>query len=684
MKPYRLPELLSPAGSPEAFEAAIDGGADAIYVGGTSFNARINARNFSSEDLRAAVKLAHTYGVKVYQTVNIMVYDRELDELLRAAEESADMGMDAFIVSDLGAASLIHRALPEMPLHGSTQMSVHDAAGAILLQKYGFTRVVPARELSKENIETLVRENPLEVEAFIHGALCVSHSGQCLFSSLVGGRSGNRGLCAQPCRLPYCSAEGKCGDRYPLSLKDLSLASHVKEIIESGVASLKIEGRMKSPEYVRGVTKIWRKLLDEGRDASVAELQALSELFSRGGFTDGYYTGSVGKKMLGVRSEEDKQASRDTEKFRKIERKLPLDMTVVLEADQPARLELTACGKSVSAEGDIPMAAISAPLDEENVKKCMAKLGDTAFVLQSFSLAMEERLMMPVSRLNALRREGVEKLTALLAEPVSYRVEKPEKKRSERKSIMRNVGRFRDLSQVTQSAQDFFDVILLPIEQYIYHGDKADGFVFPAVIMDSERESVAELLEKAAAYGPAYAVVSNLGQIELMKTYLPDTKMIADFRFNTANDESMVFLEALGFESVVLSAELTLPQLRDIHGAKAALVYGHLPLMTLEKCVLKALYGEKACQICDRDAGEMKDRKGVVFPVVRESRHLPQLHRNLVLNSLPTCMSDRQGELHAAGIVDRHFLFTAEDAKRVDEVIEAYRNGASLGKVRRI
>ncbi len=682
-KKIRLPELLSPAGSPEAFEAAIDGGADAIYVGGASFNARIHAKNFTEEALADAVKLAHTYGVKVYQTVNIMVQDRELEDFYRSAQRSAEIGMDAFIVSDLGAASLLHRALPDMPLHGSTQMSVHNAEGAKLLAEHGFTRVVPARELSKEDIAYMVENNPLEVEIFIHGALCVSHSGQCLFSSLVGGRSGNRGLCAQPCRLPYCAGDRKCGNEYPLSLKDMSLATHVREILESGVASLKIEGRMKSPEYVRGVTKIWRKLLDEARDATREDIEELSALFSRGGFTDGYYTGALTKKMLGVRSEEDKQLSRETERFHKITRKLPVDMQVRLQSNSPAVVTVSYGKHSVTVEGDIPEAAINAPLDEVGITKCMAKLGDSPFVLRNMDIQMTERLMMPVSRLNALRREAVAALSEKLAEKPIYRVEKNERKASQKKAYDRKVGRFMTAEQLTEQARAYFDICLLPLDVYANENTSADGFFMPAVVLDHEKETVSLWLEKAAEKKPTFAVLGNLGQIESVKKVLPDTKLIADFRFNVANDESMLFLEQKGFESTVLSPELTLPQLRDIHGSKSAIVYGRLPLMTLEKCVIKALYGEQACRsVCPAGKALMKDRKGILFPILRESS---LSHRNLIFNSLPTYMGDKQDELLRAGITDRHFLFTAESPDEVDCVIEAHLQGASLqDKVRRI
>ena len=681
MRQNGLPELLSPAGSPEAFEAAIDGGADAIYVGGASFNARINAKNFTAEDLAAAIKLAHTYGIKVYQTVNIMIHGKEWRELLAAAESSACAGIDGFIVSDLGAASLLRRYLPEVALHGSTQMSVHNTEGALRLAEMGFTRVVPARELSREDIRTMVDQSPLEVEIFIHGAMCVSHSGQCLFSSLVGGRSGNRGLCAQPCRLPY-AAEGRVGDRYPLSLKDMSLATHVREIIDSGVASLKIEGRMKSPEYVRGVTRIWRRLLDEGRDATASDIAELSELFSRGGFSDGYYTSSVGRKMLGVRSEEDKQASREVEKFRKIERKVPICMQVTLREGEPAGLTLSCREKQVTVLGEIPQVAINAPVDDATVRKCMMKLGDSPFVAEQIDVEIDGRLMMPISQLNALRRDGVLALSEEMTRLPQVRVEKgvaplrPQKSARERR-----VGRFLRAEQITESARAYFDLCLLPLEEYVKNGGSADGFVMPVVVFDSQKDGVDSLLQRAGEMGARCAVISNIGQIESVKKYLPEVDLIADFRFNVANNGTMSALEKLGFDSAVVSAELTMPQIRDLDGAKAVIVYGRIPLMTLEKCAIKELYGEKrACEICRSGEAEMKDRRGFVFPIIREFPH-----RNIVLNSLPTQMSDKEGELAGAGIVDRHFLFTVESAHEVDRVIEDFQqHRAPTGKVRRI
>ena len=514
-KQKKLPELLSPAGSLEAFRAAIDGGADAIYVGGSAFNARINAKNFSPEELAESVRLAHAYGVKVYQTVNTMIYDRETDELLRATEQSANIGVDAFIVSDLGAASLIHSRLPEMELHASTQMSVHNAAGARFLEKYGFSRVVPARELSARDIKYLVDNNPLEVEIFIHGALCVSHSGQCLFSSLVGGRSGNRGLCAQPCRLPYGCGGERAGDKYPLSLKDLSLASHVREIIDSGAASLKIEGRMKSPEYVRGVTSIWRRLLDEGRDAGRDDVRELAELFSRGGFTDAYYTKTIGRGMLGVRSESDKQLSREVEKFNKITRKTPIGVKVSLFEGEPSTLTLTCGEHSVTVTGDAPQRAINAPMDEAAVRRSLSKLGDTPFEIGDFDADIQDGVMMPVSALNALRRSGAEALVNALNYQQETVTADAEYRECKKAPVRAEVARFYCPEQITDKAREYFDVITLPLSKYVENASGANGFVMPPVVFDSEWQRVREMLGQAARLEPEYVIVGNLGHIAL-------------------------------------------------------------------------------------------------------------------------------------------------------------------------
>ena len=299
------PELLSPAGSPEALRAAVMGGADAVYIGGNEFNARINAANFTLDEIKKAADFCHKNGVRLHVAVNILILDREMKRALEYIKDLYLCGVDAIICADMGLAREIHRHFPDLELHASTQMSGHNSDAAKLLSDMGFSRMVCAREMSREDIFTLCKNSPIDIEMFIHGAICVCHSGQCLMSSLIGGRSGNRGLCAQPCRMQYNGS-------YPLSIKDMCLASHITEILRLGVCSLKIEGRMKSPEYVYGVTKIYRRLLDEGRNATEKEIKELTNLFSRSGFTDGYFTKKISKQMNGIRSEADKIATMRT------------------------------------------------------------------------------------------------------------------------------------------------------------------------------------------------------------------------------------------------------------------------------------------------------------------------------------------------------------------------------------
>ncbi len=667
-----LPELLSPAGSKDAFFAAVDGGADAIYLGGTSFNARINAKNFTREELSDCVRLAHTYGVKVYTTLNTLLFDKEKEGFLACAEEMAECGIDAFIVADLGAAALLREHLPEMELHASTQMSAHNAAAGIALQSMGFSRLVPARELSFEDIKTLVSDNPLEVEIFTHGALCVSHSGQCLFSSIVGGRSGNRGLCAQPCRLPYSCSGCSSGNGYPLSLKDLSLAPHVTKILDSGVNSLKIEGRMKSPEYVRGVTAIWRTLLDEQRNATPQEMQRLADIFSRGGFTDGYFTRNINKKMLGVRSQSDKDASLTADKFTKITRKLPIQMSMSLKANAPCTLTLSYKNITVAAEGDIPMQAINAPLSEDGIRRSITKLGDTPFAPENITISLDEGLMLPVSRLNDLRRSAVQKLIAALTDKHIPTFQKADIPLSEIPRKTQKIGRFLFESQITDEAQEYFDKIFLPLERY---DSSADGFVLPPVVFDSEKALIEKQIDKAIEKGASCAIVGNIGNISLLEN--KGLEIFGDFRFNVTNSHSVAELERLGISNITLSPELTLPQIRDIRGDVSVIVYGRLPLMTLEKCIIRDLYG---CEYCDkymrcRESGtptkniEIKDRRDFTFPVIREWQH-----RNVIYNSAPTYMADKQSDLERAKISNQVFMFTTETAQEVDDVIRRYKN----------
>jgi putative protease len=667
----KLPELLCPAGSPLALDAAIEGGADAVYLGGAAFNARMYAKNFGGDDLRSAVLRAHSYGVKVYLTLNTLVTDRELPAFLDAAYEAHQAGVDALIVADLGGAAAIHRTYPQIELHASTQMSGHHGDMGKMLQDLGFSRMVIARETPYADLKQTIQSSPIEIEMFAHGALCVSHSGQCLFSSIVGGRSGNRGECAQPCRLPYA-----CGKKqgYPLSLKDLSLAAHIPELIESGVSSLKIEGRMKSPEYVRDTARIWRRLLDERRAATPEEMQILAGVFSRGGFTDGYFTEKIGRGMLGIRSEADKTQSRAAEPFSGISRKLPLSVSAEIQKDLPCKMTLFDGIRSVTVCGEIPLAAINAPLSRESVQKSLTKFGGTPYEVTDFTLQLDEGLMLPISKLNELRRAALQALTEKSSHSENTKIEKiklspalPQNKRATFRS-----ARFASAEQIPDLALSYFDRIYLPLHK---HKAGIAGVILPPVIFEREMPTVEQQLTLAKQNGATHALAGNLGHLSAVRRagLIP----VGDYRLNVTNNESLHQLERLGFDEILLSPELTLPQIRDLGGNSSVIVYGRTPLMTLEKCVIKEIAD---CNTCNADRAILTDRRGITFPVLREWEH-----RNVVYNSLPTCMSDKEDLLLRNKISNRHFLFSTESKSEAKRVISAHQTHSPLsGNVRRL
>lgn len=662
---YKLPELLCPAGDMSALEAAIEGGADAVYFGGVDFNARKNAKNFNAEEMRVAVNTAHAHGVKVYVTQNTLCYDREMNAFLSAAETAIAAGADALIVADMGGAREIKKLFPKCELHASTQMSGHNLAAARELEAAGFSRMVMAREASYEDIKYFTENTSLELEVFVHGALCVCHSGQCLFSSMIGGRSGNRGECAQPCRLPYSGG-------YPLSLKDSSLAPHIPALIECGVSSLKIEGRMKSPEYVRDVARIYRRLLDEKRAASKEEMAELAAIFSRGGFTDGYFTGRINKSMLGVRSEDDKKSSRELVPFEGLSKKVGVAIEAEILRGKPCVLTVSSGEKCVRYESDVVAEeALNAPLGFDSVKKQLTKLGATAYEATSFSLKLDEGLMIPVSLLNRIRREAIEHFEAVGQKKV-VKNEGAELSVPQKSPVKMRTAQFYSAEQIPSAAKEFFDIIFLPLHKY---AGETKGVALPPVIFDRDLQRVEKMLEEAKKLGARYALVGNIGHVELAKKF--GFKLFGDIRFNVTNSQSAARLEGLGFECFVASPELSLAQARDLGGAKLVTVYGRLPLMLLEKCVGKELGG---CEKCESGRAMLCDRKGVKFPVLREWEH-----RSVVYNSLPTSMSDKGDLLAKNRITGQHFIFSVESREECEGVISSFvQNRAVSGQTRRL
>ena len=654
-----LPELLAPAGSPAALYAAVEAGADAVYLGlrDPSSNARAAAVNFSIEELSSLIPYCHGHGVKVYVTLNTLCHSAHLSRLTELAVSLDGLGADALIVADPGLAKRLSEACPTLPLHASTQAFCHSTRTADALYDMGFSRVVLARETSRENMARVTEKARAETEVFLHGALCVSHSGQCLFSSLVGGRSGNRGLCAQPCRLPY---NGKA----LLSLKDLCLASHIPSLIEMGVASLKIEGRMKSPSYVYEVTRIYRRLLDEGRAATQGEIAHLARVFSRDGFTDGYFTGKLAR-MTGVRREEDKAASRAAEQERAFS-PLPIPITgeAVIKGGEASRLTLKAGELSVAVTGESPAPALNAALTEDAVRARLSKTGDTPFLMQALSVALEDGLFLPVSSQNELRRKATDALQNALRKRENNTVFPLSEEEAPPKGRLRT-AHFFDAKTFEGADTSLFDVCFLSflaLEQA--EGTKMpNGVALPPVCFDSEEEAVLSHLKKWKEKGVRYALVSSLGGLSLAKEagLIP----FGDLRLNVTNEASARRWRHLGLVGFVFSPELPSHSARRIDEGGSVTVYGRLPLMLTERCFVKENFG---CDACGR--ARLTDRRGVFFPLLREYGH-----RTLIFNSLPTYLGDRPREIEGLG---HHFIFTTETAREADEVIAAYRKKESL------
>ncbi|MBQ8879348.1 MAG: U32 family peptidase [Clostridia bacterium] len=709
-----LPELLSPAGNYDCLVAAIVGGADAVYIGGERFGARAYAENFDTGAIKRAVTLCKLNGVRLYVTVNTLITDKEMADAVSYAIELYKLGVDALIVADVGLIREIRRALPNMELHASTQLSVHNTPGADEAYALGCARVVPARELSLENIRRVTRESKPEVEVFLHGALCVSHSGQCLFSSLVGGRSGNRGECAQPCRLPYTTA---CGKGYPLSLKDLSLASYIPELIESGVASLKIEGRMKSPEYVYTVTSIYRRLLDEGRAADESELLALRKAFSRDGFTDGYFTGKIDTGMTGVRSERDKQESKETKTPVPSLERTRVKAKVRIVPGEPASMTLILGERRVTATGDAPEEAESRPLTPEDVTERLCKMGNTCLSLSpsDIDLTLGEGLNVSPARLNALRREAAEMLENFGREYAGeYTYEKtdsksndgkadtidftndgdtfgsrdgrangtavklscvklslPEKTRSEPRVTTAQFFSEEAYMAASDDALSAIDISFVPLFSSDDAISRAGAVFLPPVITDSELCAVREGLLRAVRLGASWALADNIGHLSLIREV--GLRIFGGFRLNIYNRAASAEYKRLGAYLGILSPELTLPQARDI--SDGVVIYGRIPLMLTERCFIREGFG---CDSCGKAA--LTDRMGEKFPIIREWGH-----RNLILNSEVTYMGDRPLELRKYGINHTHYLFTIENGYDIGRVISAIGESKPLDvSVRRV
>ena len=640
------PLILSPAGSFQSLVAAASAGADEVYFGLPEFNARYNAKNFSDEELREALKMCRILGIKSNITVNTLITDKELPRALDMVYNAASLGADAFIVQDLGFASEIKKQMPSVCLHASTQCACHNLEGAKKLSELGFDRVVLAREMPKNEIQKVI-DSGIETEIFVHGALCVCQSGMCLMSSVIGDRSGNRGLCAQPCRLPYSMDENK--NKYPLSLKDLSLASRIEELVPMGVTSLKIEGRMKSPEYVYGTTKIWRSLVDGGKNAGKEEMHELESIFSRGGFTDKYFTGNYQKNnidMYGIRSDDDKKNTRQVEKeldFSKTDRKRKIELSVFLSEEKNA-VATASCGDvnvCVTSEFVCPKAT-GRPLAEEDVRSSLSKLGTTYFEAcdDDITVSIDGEVFLSKSMLNSIRRDVCEKLEeALIGQNDITRIS--EEKTFTRRNKVENMQKIVSCISVDVAQKvkaDYVSIPLSEIEKDFDFGTKKFGVTLPRVIYSSEMEECARLLKIAKSKGAEFGLVSNIGHVDAVKN--AGLSLFGNIGMNVFNSRTIKVLESMGFSLITVSPELNEAQIRDLEKNDdtklCAFVKGPLPVMVLESCIIRAGGNCKRCN--DKPCSVLHDRIGKDFPVYGEKRLVGDGYpcRNIIYNSVET------------------------------------------------
>ena len=672
-----MPELLAPAGSFEGVRAAVQSGATAVYMGFGTFNARRGAKNFTKEEMRQAISYCRARGVKTNITFNILALDKERQDAINDIKFLNEAGADALIVQDLGVARLIKECAPDMPIHASTQMTIHTLDGAITAKELGFSRVVLSRECTLEQIKYITANAGIETEVFVHGALCMCYSGQCYLSAVIGQRSGNRGLCAQPCRLPY-KYDGCKKQCYPLSLKDLSLAGWLEPIVNAGVSSLKIEGRMKRPEYAAIVTDIYARLLKEKRRPTVEEMKTLELVFSRDGFTDGYLTGKKGDNMFGTKTSiplENVKHLYDEAAKRFAEGKempiVPVNMVCDITGSGISLTVTDLDGNTHTINDNEPIEqAKNKPTSSEQLEKNLKKTGGTPFDVKNIAINLPEGVIVPASRINAIRRQALENLLETRGKPPVRRwIEpKPIEKSKQNTQDMQFVAMVRTLEQAQVVKNSGISTIYAPLEV----AAKAEDLipVMPRVYRDDEQPSIEKLLETCKNNGIDSVMITNIGQVQLARKL--NLKIHGDFGLNAYNSSCMNVLNYLGIERQVLSFEARLAQLRDLQKPMDTIltVYGYLPLMVFENCAIRRKTGECTCK---KQTCYLTDRQGKKFAL------LPAFGcRNELLNSQPLYIADKINECKQVGAKYAMLRFTTEDKQKCSEICSLAQNSQSI------
>ncbi len=666
-------EILAPAGGEVQLRAAVLCGADAVYLGLRGFNARAGAENFDENTLPQTVGWCHSRGVKVYVTLNTLVTDRELPRWLRSLDAVAAAGVDGVLVQDLGLVRLMRQRYPTLPLLGSTQMSVHNLAGARLLEEMGLYQVVLARELSKEEIAAICAGTSLRCEVFVHGALCMSVSGQCYLSSVLGERSGNRGRCAQPCRLDFKSH----GRSYALSLKDLTLTDRLQELEALGVASFKIEGRLKRPEYVAAAVTACRQSLS----GEAPDLETLRSVFSRSGFTDGYYTARRDLSMFGIRTKEDAAASAEVlGRLAALTRnevgRLPADMVLTLLPEKPVTLAVTDGTHRVEVAGEVPQTALTRPTDEELARRALEKCGGTPFYLQNLTCHIAPGLMLPLSALNRLRAAALTALAEARSVVIPYpqapaAAEEPSGRRRPQGAAELRC-RLTAAAQASPAIRRGAGRLSLPLWELAEHPELIESCggrllaELPAFCPVEQEETVMRTLRRLKEYGLTAALCGNLGTLLMARE--AGLAITGDYGLNIINSPAARQAAEFGCAELTLSFECERTAARSLESPVplGIIAYGHLPLMLLRNCPGKTAAG---CGDC-RGVNHITDRRGEDFPLQCGQRQYTHL-----LNPRPLFLSDRLPEWDFCDFLT--LRFTTESPAECDAVLKMYQTGAA-------
>lgn len=661
-------EILAPVGSREMLVAAVRSRADAVYLGAKEFSARRNAENFGVFELKNAIEYCHTRGVKAYLTLNILIKERELKSAFDLAKNAYNLGIDGIIIEDLGLAKILREKIPNLKLHASTQMSVHSVSALPILKEMGFVRVVAAREMSKKDLISLCKraeELGMEIEVFVHGALCMCLSGQCQLSAFLGQRSGNRGLCAGPCRLPF---KAEKGTGYDLSLKDLSLLDHLNELREMGVKSFKIEGRMKRPEYVACAVASAKQSLEKGYiDPSLAE--TLKNVFSRQGFTDGYYTDNLGRDMFGIRTKEDVVSADKAfpllhQLYRGERQSVPVSVKAEIRENTPMELKLFDGENTVTVLGDTPQKAKTKVLEQDDVLNSLTKFGGTPYFAEGGGVDLQKGLFVSKGSLNELRRRAIEELDIKRAETKiePCHTEYSAKNFAPQTRNQSLICRFEDKTQIPDDLRGI-SAIVYPLEK------DPDLSVSVEKIADIPRGIISEELTRKRLrlfkeHGFNTCLCGNLASVEIARK--EGFNIIVDTGLNIFNSESAAKVEEWGVRAVTLSYELSIEEGKFESDLPLGIIaYGKVPLMTFKNCPIK---NGKTCNECDK-RGFLTDRKGIDFPV------RCRMGYSEMLNSVPIWLADRKTELNHLDFLTLYF--TDESRERVTEVINAYKKGLS-------